>query len=217
MLVRHFCFYLTDWNGIEPRQEDYDTNKVVKALKGEQVKGYADILMGGANFRLEEKSRQEFLERLWSGLGKVFGAHLTTETALIPIPNSDATVGGPATYRTLEYARGLAASSSGKLRAVDALRWRAHEEPLHKQGGGFRDPMPRYNNLEVIERPSIPIILFDDVTTSGSTFIAACWRLEEAGNRPQEGLVIARATGVQESKMFGTAQRDLEIPPKPMF
>ena len=39
MLVRHLCYYLTEWGGIKPRQEDYNTNKVVKCLKDEAIKG----------------------------------------------------------------------------------------------------------------------------------------------------------------------------------
>jgi hypothetical protein len=52
MLVRHLCYYLTEWGGVTPRQEDYDTNKVVKCLKNEAIKGYSNITIGGVTFRL---------------------------------------------------------------------------------------------------------------------------------------------------------------------
>jgi hypothetical protein len=50
VLVRHLCYYLTEWGGINPRQEDYNTNKVVKCLKNETIKGYSDITIGGVTF-----------------------------------------------------------------------------------------------------------------------------------------------------------------------
>jgi orotate phosphoribosyltransferase len=70
--------------------------------------------------------------------------------------------------------------------------------------------------MVVIDCPEIPIVLFDDVITSGSSFIAACWRLQEGGNSPAEGLAIARRTVNQEPKMFALEER-LEIPPRPLF
>jgi hypothetical protein len=212
MLVQHLCYYLTDWNGVTPRQEDWDTNKVVKCLKDEPIKGYAQITIGGAAFRLENSNRQEFLRRLWS----VMGSGFETNAAIVPIPNSAGVVGAPPTYRTLLYAQEIAANSGGKLVAVDALRWRAAAGAVHKQAG-FRSPGPRFDNLTVIQRPDRPVILFDDVITSGSSFIAAVWRLSEVESTPIEGVVVARRTPTQQPKMFESKQEELEIPPKPPF
>jgi orotate phosphoribosyltransferase len=216
MLVTHLCYYLTDWNGITPRSEDYNTNKVVKSLKGETIKGYSNIVIGGVSFRLTDSNKDEFLRRLWVRVGQVLNEHLATQTAIVPIPNSDGIVGAAATYRTLVFANAIAAASSKKVVAVDALRWKAVAASVHKQGG-FRAPEPRYENLEVIQCPKLPIILFDDVITSGSSFIAAYWRLDEAGNAPKEGFVIARRTALQEPKMFIDEQKELEIPSRPLF
>jgi orotate phosphoribosyltransferase len=133
----------------------------------------------------------------------------------VPIPNRTAVVGAKEIYRTLSYARAIAAASKGKL-AVDALRWKLDLPAAHSQKG-VRAPEPRYENLSVANCPQLPILLFDDVITSGSSFVAACWRLEEAGNKPLQGLAIARRTAHQETKMFGLEERDLEIPARPMF
>jgi hypothetical protein len=216
MLVQHLCYYLTDWNGITPRQEDWDTNKVVKCLKGEVIKGYAQISIGGLTFRLEDTSKEEFLLRLWSEIGKGFAESLKETTAIVPIPNSSGIIGATANYRTLLFAQHIAASSSGKLVAIDSLRWKSAAPAVHKQGG-HRAPEPRYDNLQVIERPNHPVVLFDDVVTSGSSFIAAVWRLSEVGNAPTTGLVVARRTPTQEPNMFEVKEQELASPQRPLF
>ena len=216
MRVQHFCYYLTAWSGITPRQEDWNSNKIVKCIKDEPIKGYVDVNVGGSNIRVDNNNKPEFIRRLCLSLGQSMATELKGQTAIVPIPNSSAVVGSAAVYRTLGYAKAIAAASSGRVVAVDALRWKQATEAAHKQKG-FRTPERRYDNLEVIECPKLPIILFDDVITSGSSFIAANWRLSEAGNTPIEGVVIARATGVQEPKMFVGESRDLAIPQRPLF
>lgn len=215
MLVQHLCYYLTDWTGIKPRQEDWDTNKVVKCLKGEPIKGYAQVSVAGTTFRLEERNKQEFLAHLWSALGRSFNSQ-NQSTAIVPIPNSAGVVGESANYKTLLYAQAIAAGSGGKLVALDALRWKAAAGAMHKQAGA-RSPERRFDNLQVIQKPDRPVVLFDDFITSGSSFIAAVWRLSEVGCLPTEGIAVARRTAIQEPKMFEYRQQDLEIPPKPLF
>src|SRR5271165_2161059 len=134
MLIQHLCYYLTDWNGITPRQEDWDSNKVVKCLKGETIKGYAQIAIGGVTFRIEDSNKEEFLLHLWAAIGKSFAASTKVVTAIVPIPNSAGIVGAPATYRTLLFAQHIAAASSGKIVALDALRWRNAAPAVHRQG-----------------------------------------------------------------------------------
>ena len=37
MLVRHFCYYLTDWDGIQARQEDYSGAQLSLPAAGDQA------------------------------------------------------------------------------------------------------------------------------------------------------------------------------------
>ena len=211
MLVRHFC-----WSGITPRQEDWDSNKIVKCIKGESIKGYVDVTIGGTTLRVDDNNKEELLRRLWIAFGEVLNANLAVQSAIVPVPNRVGIVGASANYRTLQYAKAISAASSNKVIAVDALRWKKDAEAAHKQKG-FRTPERRYENLAVVDCPKLPIILFDDMITSGSSFVAACWRLDQAGNAPKEGFVVARRTAIQEPKMFVSEQRELEIPRPPTF
>jgi hypothetical protein len=215
MQVRHFCYCLTDWSGITPRQQDYDSTNMVKCLKGTTISGVASLKVGGVNLRLDENNRQDFLTHLWKAVGQSLERAVKSQVAIVPIPNSAGIVGAPASYRTFRYAQAIAASSSGKLIAVDGLRWKVGAEPAYKRKG-LRTPEMRYDNLIVIECPKVPVILFDDTITSGSSFVAAYWRLDEAGNAPQGGYVIARRTTIQEPDMFKNEERELDTPPRPL-
>src|SRR5262245_32166789 len=119
MLVRHQCFYLTNWNGITPRQEDWSTSKIVKCLKGEPVKGYFKISIAGAPDTYNESNKALFLERVWYAMGAEL-SKLPAPHALVPIPNATATVDAPDDYRTLNFVRAIAAASGGKVEALDA-------------------------------------------------------------------------------------------------
>ncbi len=96
MRIRHFCYYLTNWSGITPRQEDWDSNKIVKCLKEKAIKGYIDLTVGGTNLHVDNNNRQEFLHRLWTAVGQSMAGALTEQTAIVPIPNSTGIVGSPA-------------------------------------------------------------------------------------------------------------------------
>lgn len=216
MRVRHYCYHLTDWNGITPRQADYNAAKVVKVVKGKSLNGWFNASVGGQTLRVDEANKQNFLDLLWKRIGTILSEHPGSQYALVAIPSSAGTVDAQEPHRTLQYARAIAAASNGKVAAVDALRWREGHAAAHSQAG-MRFPETRYDNLVVTNCPQQPIILFDDVITSGSSFIAAAWRLEAAGNAPEEGFVIARRTVCQEPKMFGIEERELEIPSRPMI
>jgi hypothetical protein len=118
----------------------------VKCLKNEAIKGYFNITIGGVTFRLTDENKSEFLKQLWIGVGEFLNGQLTEQTAIVPIPNSSGIVEAPPTYRTLVFANAIAAASSGKLIAIDALRWKTAAAAVHKQGR-FRAPEPRYDTL----------------------------------------------------------------------
>lgn len=215
MLVEHFCYCLTDCSGITPRQQDYDADTIVKCLKGTATKGFASIKIRGMSFDLNVDDRQQFLTHLWKSIGQSLRSVVNSQAAIVPVPDSAGTVTAPASYRTLRYAQAIAASSSGKLIAVDGLRWKPGVEPAY--GQKRRAPKARYDKLVVVECPKIPIILFDDTITSGSSFVAAYWRLDEQGNAPQRGYAVARRIDIAEPDMFKNEERELEIPPRPRY
>lgn len=114
---------------------------------------------------------------------------------IVPVPNSGATANNRS-FRTMELAQKIAALAPGKLRALPALRWRRPLVPAHR--GGPRNPNALLENLALIRKPDSPVVLFDDVMTSGGHMVACYRRLSGVTGAP-----IARRSG----PVFGTKAR----------
>lgn len=216
MLVDRLVYYLIHEEGMTWREDDYRANKVVKCVKNESFNGTFYVKINGVKRTFNHATRAEFLKVLWPYMAKNILKKIQGTASIVPVPNSSATVASRDEYKTLKYARAIAASSGGKLTAVDALRWKTAQTPQHK-GKGRRDPVVRFQNLQRIATPATPVILFDDFLTSGASLIASYWRLEEAGATPTRGFVIGRQTHIQEPKMLEWGSENLEIPTKPLF
>lgn len=216
MLVDRLCYYLIHQPGMTWRDDDYRANKVVKSVKNEQFNGSFHVKISGVQRTFNYSSRANFLKILWPHMAKSILPKINGSANIVPVPNSGAIVGSQEEYKTLTYAKAIAAASNGKLTAVDALRWKKAQDPQHK-GKGRRDPALRFGNLQLIKKPSAPVILFDDFLTSGASLIASYWRLDEAGVAPSRAFVIGRQTNTQEPKMLTWGSEELPIPPRPML
>jgi hypothetical protein len=217
MLVDHLVYYLIHQDGMQWRAADYKARAVVKCVKNEEFRGTFQTRLSGREGQYSFATRQKFLSALWPHMANRICAVLNNKrAAIVPVPNSDATVKSTGEYKTLKYARAIADSSGGKLTAIDALRWQTAQNPQHKVKGR-RDPGVRFSNLRLIENPQTPVILFDDFFTSGASLIAANWRLQEADATPLRAFVIGRQTDTQETKMTEWGSEELDIPQKPLF
>ena len=217
MLVDHLVYYLIHQEGMSWRDQDYKARGVVKCVKNEEFKGNFEVRLSGRRSRYSFATRQQFLAALWPHMASRICTVLNnTAVGIVPVPNSDATVNSTLEYKTLNYAQAIAQHSGGKLTAIHALRWKTVQSPQHK-AKGRREPGPRFDNLQLIKKPEIPVVLFDDFFTSGSSLVASYWRLAEAGARPIRAFVIGRQTDTQEEKMTEWGSEDLPIPQQPLF
>jgi predicted amidophosphoribosyltransferase len=134
---------------------------------------------------------------------------------IVAIPNSTATIKDKADCRIFEQARAVASAAGNGVRAIPALRWKRERTPTHK-GGGSRDPQEHFENLEVVEKPTQPCVLFDDVLTSGSQMIGASRRLKTSGIVPVVGIVVGRAVKEQKSPVIGWYEEVVETESEPL-
>lgn len=206
-------FYLTEI-GFAWRQEDYDANKIVNALKGNPINGYIDINLGGDVRRFDQSNIAGLMPPLYRGIAKKLKTTLAGPFDVVPIPNSAATIENKADCRTFEHARQIAKAAGDGCRFVPALRWKQQKTPAHE--GGSRDPQVHFENLQLVERPTQQCVIFDDVVTTGGQMIGAYRRLAASGVVPVLGIVVGRAVKEQKSPVMGWYEEAVETESSPL-
>jgi len=214
LTVHSFFYYLTEVEGVEWRTQDWQANKIVHAVKGDDIKGYFDIGVGGKRRTFDQKNINEFIPLLMNTVAARIGDIINGEFEIIPIPSSDATVTSKDEFRTLVHARHIAAAVGQRATALPALRWKRAK--LSARRGGSRDPQVHFENLAIVQKPTKPIVIFDDVMTTGSQMIAAARRLDAAEVDLICGVVVGRATKQQRPKMMGWATEDVPLIERPI-
>ncbi len=191
--VHSLIAYLTQ-EGMTRRQEDWDAYKIIQALKGETINGYFDLKIGGETKRFTQANVGTFLPVLFRAVAKKLTQEVKGQFDLVPIPNSSASVkSGGASFATLNHAKAIAAALESPQGTPNAaLLWKQPKTPAHR--GGSRDPQVHCANLKVVQKITRPVVIFDDVTTTGSQMIAAHRMLAGAGAKVLCGIVIGRAT-----------------------
>ncbi|SRR5579885_1553762 len=213
------CWYLTEIEGIDWRDMDYTAMKIVKAVKGEPINGhfYGVISTGEKPRRFDQSNVQTFVQAFIGAIGRKLRTTIgkDSEISIVPIPNSNAVVPLVAPCRTDELAKNIADGFGGGAVVEPLIRWRTARMPQHKSAG------PRYPDLfqeqmVLIDKPKHPVVLFDDVMTSGSQLIAGARLLTDAGHQPARAIVVGRVTKRQEEKMVDWNSGELKIGREPI-
>jgi predicted phosphoribosyltransferase len=90
------------------------------------------------------------------------------------------TVYNGASLDTLDVASRVATKIGGNATAIPTILWARPQEKAH-DGGRSRSYTEHKENLSVAAHAKQPIIVLDDVLTTGSQMMAACEKLHEAG------------------------------------
>lgn len=213
-------FCLTEIDGVTWRTVDHATNKIKKIIKGQEIKGYFDVSVGSKDGqtttkRYTDKNKKEFLDVLYGSVARKINSLNLGDFDIVPIPNKIALKDCRGSYPTLAHANEIAKLVRSKPNVIDAMRWKTELPQAHKSGGP-RDPTMYIDHLSLRERPKKPILLFDDLITSGSQMIAATRKLKRHGCNPVVGIVIGRAVKDQRDKMIGWTELELEIEEHPI-
>ncbi|KAB2799231.1 phosphoribosyltransferase [Brucella anthropi] len=163
--------------------DEWKSIHIKKIIKGECLNPKAKFTwscLNGATRSIIPSLTSVFLNDLYSRFANQIMTDFGTNLALVPVPNGVADANYPDNYRTLELAKGIASASNSNLEALDALRWKQAAGQAHKNEKR-RDVDQYISNLIVSAKTTKPIVLFDDVITSGSQLASAKIALEEAG------------------------------------
>ena len=173
-----FARYLTV-PGVQWTQPYYSANKLVKAVKGQEVRGFANLNLAGIPFTLNRNSAPQAIPYMAQVIVKELRQLLSTPHYVVPIPHSACTLSSSESPKLCTLAN-LIASSNAASTVWDGLRW---DDELQKSSqGGTRNYQIILDNYQAIH--SLPqsrrVILLDDVATTGNHLLAAANFLKQS-------------------------------------
>lgn len=204
-----FVRYLTA-PGVQWTQPYYDANKVVKALKQEEIRGFANLNIAGNALRLDRTTtRGALLNFLARVIVTSLGTQLAGNHYLVPVPNSSCTVSNGSPSNVCELATAIAAVNPSS-RVWDGLRWQ--QERLKSSMGGTRSRhilLENYACLEAVPR-DLPGIVLDDVATTGNHLLAARDFWCSRGGESPWGLIVGRTVHDTSQRALGALIENLQ-------
>jgi predicted amidophosphoribosyltransferase len=210
MPLRAVCFstYLTRLGGW--RSDDYNVRDFIYALKDRDINKHSWLKVRGTWHKFDNANRQDVVG--WFGM--IVADYLTANPVeapfmLVPVPGSKVDVKFAGTQRTAELAEAIAAEMDGAAIVLDTLRQKAPMPSANAQGG-TRDAAELFEHLVLLDDVTdLPIVLVDDVLTSGGHLQACATILREAGADVLLAVVAARADASQVPDPFAVRIEDI--------
>lgn len=209
--VGSLCRYLTETDGLQWRSEDYHSRILVKAAKGESFKGYIPLIHKGITKHYYEADAEELLNVILPYLSNNVSRLAAQQFELVPIPNSGMAVGADGPFKIAEIAKIVSDNCVTCSQVRLAIEWLVPKQKSHLEGG-FRSPARYEGKLQLRSAPKKPVVLFDDVITSGSQMIACARFLRDEGFNVIAGITVGRSVKVQE-KALDWHITELELDP----
>lgn len=194
------------------RPADYNIRNLVKALKGEPFKGYSNIAFDGKTYIFTAADTAPAY-KVWANwaasklrdlkLGKV---------SLVPVPSSSQVQYGQNTC-PVRMADAIAELTPELAVVGNFLRHKAQQPKAHSEGG-TRNPHSIAAVLASnVADKSRPIVLVDDVKTTGGHLLAAASLLRNRGVTVEHVLVAGRAVWDAVEDPYKVPAEDLEANP----
>jgi len=182
---------------------------MVKALKGDPINGYFDLTIKGSKRRFTQQNVAEFVAIIPEVLAQVILSKTEGSATLVPIPNSQVTHLDIAGFRTLYLARGISDHSRGRLTAIPALVFATPQTSARK--GGTRNKTHIEGAYRIVQDVRGPVVLVDDVCTTGNHFVAAAWKLEPLNCQVVLACAMGRSTKEQLAKPLELREEELSL------
>ena len=215
MIVHSLMRCLTEAGAFTWHPDDWTANRIIRAVKGDPFDGHFEVKIAGKRHRFDRSNVATFLPTLYNVVAAKMAATIPGRFEIVPIPSSTSVIGSADEFSTLVAAR-MIASRLGHHRAeaVTGLVWRTPKIPARE--GGSRDPQQHFENLQVWQRPTLPIVLYDHVMRTGSQMIAAYRRLLKDATAPVAGFVLGRTVRFQRKKVIGWTAEDFPVVDEPI-
>ncbi|MEO1027516.1 MAG: hypothetical protein AAFX02_00525 [Pseudomonadota bacterium] len=209
--------YLVNYyTGDDPkwREDDFRACAVVKGMKQESFNFSASFNIEGTKTQVSEENVyrlvRESLRRLARATAKL---DLPEQFAVVPIPNSSMCLESEERHRIQALASEFGLSLPEGTEVLSLLKWIKPKEKSHRSKQ-HRNSEKLESNLALAEKTDLPILLFDDVRTSGASMMAATRFLRKEGLEVFGGVTMARASKIQHEKSYGWVLETLDCRPE---
>ena len=220
MIIPHWyrLDYLTQYEVDRP-QKSWDANNMVRAIKGRGIGGYVRVRFKGEKDNYFDASNADRLaELVLRSIGRQnLPLVIDQQSAVVPIPNHNMTPTSGTDHPIINSSKILVdgyQEVKGGLHALNisaCLRWTEAREKSSSKSG-YRSP-EQYEGLlcHLDPLPTDPVILFDDVYTSGSQAKAAARYLHEKGVTILGVLTVAKTTHEPQENSMQWRREDCEV------
>lgn len=166
---------------VKREQAEWQALHAVNVVKGKPLRGTFNFqITGRGGVSISALNSGLFLEEVCFRSATQLRGKYGKDFCIVPVPNSDATIANRKPFRTLQVSNRIAALVGAPCVAKDLIRWRGEVGQAHK-GERSRDVDAHKGQMRLTAKSQKPIVLFDDVVTSGSQLAAAKLLLEEEG------------------------------------
>lgn len=206
LTIIYFSTYVTSTPYVN--QDTFNASKFVKAIKGDPVRGYAEVPVpiGGSRKTLTQANCGD----VFAWFGEMAAHTLDGQRAsIVPIPGCKAiSVREVEEGSTFRLARALGARTGCPVEP--RLWWKAPMESSRR--GGSRNPHYLRNNLVLAgtAHPTLPVVVVDDVVTSGGHMRAVEAVLKASGAKVIFALAAASTSSEEPAEAFRVESRSLE-------
>lgn len=207
--VDYYCTYLTETNGVEWTNENYQAMNMVKAIKGDEFRGYISITTQGVEKRFYSNDSDGFYKICHRPLLKIIKDKYAQPITIVPMPSSKTTDENCNNFRTKPIAERISKAIGDNANCLPILLFKS---PMpSSRGGGNRSPYFIESQLKLNGKTKRPIVLLDDVMTLGGHIKAACWKLHSDGMHVIGAVTFARTVKDNELKPLGPHTEVIDI------
>lgn len=206
MIVHAVCGYRSksdEWTE-KWRDSDYRARNLIKALKGEAFNGFSEWTVRATKQTLRVDNTPQgqavALRVALSKLFDLFAAAGISEASVVPVPSSQ-TVAAGATFTGSRIARGIEGVQPG-LRAAPLLYFDTPQPRSHEGASRrWQDILPHLRSAN-LNSLAAPVVLLDDVLTSGGHLRACARYLAQRGHDVEHAFVVGRTVWQKPDEMF---------------
>jgi len=200
-----YCRYISDRH--LRNQSHWDARAVVRAIKGDEFGGYADLKIGGIWRRLDQSHPELAVEWFTERVLQETSFSSNETYVLVPIPHSSCTVMSGETPKVFAIALALQRRIP-RLQIADILRF--NEVMPKSSETNIRDENLLFQATRLIQKPPKGnIILLDDVCTTGAHAKAAARAVTKGDGSVSCSMSVARTTLNPQDPVFGFVKEAL--------